>query len=1589
LNFVGKFDAKLHVDGSGAHPDAHSHADSVPTHAPSDAILVADADLLFNGDFKRSGVDLILSRDDHELVVHDYFKGEKRATLASPDGALLTGDIINALAGHVEVAQADGSAGAGKVIGHVTKLVGTATAIRNGVSIILNQGDNVEKGDVVQSGSGSTLGLTFIDGTVFGLSSNARMVLNEMVYDPNGSDNSSLISLVAGTISFVAGQTAKHGDMKIDTPVATMGIRGTAVLVEIDFDVPGQNGTPEAKFQVLVEPDGTTGSYILFDKNTLAPIAVVNQAGQQVNITNGNVSFADSPLSPDLQKLITDVFALKFTDNTNPQNLNHFTDTLTPLPQTLAPIKLADGATATPVVLFVSPINLISQTSLGLLGSSNIVPHINQPPAIAAVGNSLTALPGTAGNSFIDTASGQISFADINLGDRPTVTTEFVSFTYQNAHQDVTATLNAQQLADIRALEVPLLVVPDPGNNNIGTATWTYNIPNMAVEFLGAGETVTLTYRAEVDSNYPLGNQASSQSFTVTIVGTDDLPTIATTSGGFTAGHSAIDHAGGTIVFTDLNLTDRPVVSTAFTSFTLTDASHHVLTLTAQQLADVAAVEVPLTLVQAGNTNNGSATWTYSLADSNFDFIAAGQTLTLTYTAIVDDSHGGIVSQPITVTISGTNDTPVIVGETDPSSQTISLVKSPIVLSPGVDTNSLGLNTEKFDSQTAGSASNNGFGYGDFFSSALGATFTASGDAGVVNGSSAVSAAPFVGPLPGQADITNYLSIGADGTETITFAAEQDVFGLYWGSVDSFNTINFYNGAVLVGSYTGAEVSPLFANGTQGSFSSNGYVEFPDLAPFNKVVLATGGENAFEIDNISAGFVAHQLPSPIAGTLTVSDAVIGDTLTGSVIGNAVVTYDGSTTLPVDANVAALINASAVTFDSVTTDGGLDVLHWTYNPINPDLDFLQPGDTLTITFEAQVNNGHVTTGDQPLTITLVGASPPVLAVPETAQTIGASEAAKISGINVSETGDTNGELFTVTLTDSHGVLSASTVGDGDTVIASGTSLTITGSLSDLNSDLATLTDTNGTVGPDPITLTATDSLGNSAAPQTVAVTIQPAAVPATTLTFDNLPSAVEGPVPNGYGGLDWSNFDYLDGSTEAPVSGYSHGTVSAPNVAFNAFAEPSSVSGTSFNFIGADLTGAWNNGLSITVDGYDHNVLVDQETVVVNTNSPTWYEFDFNGITDLVFSSSGGVSAGYDGSGTHFAMDNFTYSALSDPDATIATGGSFQISSSSADAVLFSGSTGLLVLDNPLSFTGKIAGISGIGDVLDLKGFDTNTTASTGSGSYDSTDGTTTLTVTDPSQHLTIPITLVGDYSNSTWTVTNDGHGGIDIVDPPAAPSLGIANGASLQIASGASLEIASPIATGQSVTFQGSTGSLTLDSPSSFDGIISGFTRDGTLVGSDQIDLKGVNYHSSLFTESYNSTADTLTVSDGTHDATLHFNGTYQAANFSFVSDENGGTIVYDPPVSGSAEGGAGAVRGGSDGFVFKFTNVDHHGFLDSHPANDARQYMGPLIGSAEAALSAPHDGSYGGATLAPDHEAIALAGIVKAQLLSSDFHFV
>jgi len=107
-------------------------------------------------------------------------------------------------------------------------------------------GDLVYRGDTIETGPDGKLGVAFADGSSFSVSPNARMEVNEFVYDPHGHSNSSLMSLTKGTFAFIAGEVAHGGSMKVDTPVGTMGIRGTAPHVEILND-------GSVKFSTLIQ----------------------------------------------------------------------------------------------------------------------------------------------------------------------------------------------------------------------------------------------------------------------------------------------------------------------------------------------------------------------------------------------------------------------------------------------------------------------------------------------------------------------------------------------------------------------------------------------------------------------------------------------------------------------------------------------------------------------------------------------------------------------------------------------------------------------------------------------------------------------------------------------------------------------------------------------------------------------------------------------------------------------------------------------------------------------------------------------------------------------------------------------------------------------------------------------------------------------------------------------------------------------------------------------------------------------------------------------------------------------------------------
>jgi len=173
--------------------------------------------------------------------------------------AVVTGAILSVGVFFPEAALAQDDV---RPIGKVVAAKGAVTIEHVGAVVIQaafgNQADHAQvsdpiyRGDIVTTGPDGQVGIAFADGTAFNLSSNARMAMTEFVYDPNGASNSTLLSLTKGTFTFVAGKVAKTGDMKVDTPVATMGIRGTTPRVEISED-----GT--VKFSTLIEEGNEKG----------------------------------------------------------------------------------------------------------------------------------------------------------------------------------------------------------------------------------------------------------------------------------------------------------------------------------------------------------------------------------------------------------------------------------------------------------------------------------------------------------------------------------------------------------------------------------------------------------------------------------------------------------------------------------------------------------------------------------------------------------------------------------------------------------------------------------------------------------------------------------------------------------------------------------------------------------------------------------------------------------------------------------------------------------------------------------------------------------------------------------------------------------------------------------------------------------------------------------------------------------------------------------------------------------------------------------------------------------------------------------
>ena len=191
-------------------------------------------------------------------------------------------------------------------IGNVATVIGSASVVRNNETTPLKVKDDIYLNDVVQTGAKSALGITFSDATTFNLKANSQITIDSYVYEDGGKQNAGVFDVAKGTVAFVAAAVAKTGDMKITTPTATLGIRGTTGLVEVPEGAAANNPNNVA-IKLYPDADGRVGRIEVNDRAG-ARLGFLNQAssGFAIRPGGGGVRFAAVPLTISPQQMLRD-----------------------------------------------------------------------------------------------------------------------------------------------------------------------------------------------------------------------------------------------------------------------------------------------------------------------------------------------------------------------------------------------------------------------------------------------------------------------------------------------------------------------------------------------------------------------------------------------------------------------------------------------------------------------------------------------------------------------------------------------------------------------------------------------------------------------------------------------------------------------------------------------------------------------------------------------------------------------------------------------------------------------------------------------------------------------------------------------------------------------------------------------------------------------------------------------------------------------------------------------------------------------------------------------------------------------------------
>jgi hypothetical protein len=124
----------------------------------------------------------------------------------------------------------------GNVAGVTAAVNPTASALEpGGKRKLISLGDPVVRDQRIETGPQGLVQILLADGTSFTVGPNSSIVIDSFVYDPEKQTASLAATMTKGALRFIGGKASKaSGDVKINTPIGTAGIRGAVVDINLD-----------------------------------------------------------------------------------------------------------------------------------------------------------------------------------------------------------------------------------------------------------------------------------------------------------------------------------------------------------------------------------------------------------------------------------------------------------------------------------------------------------------------------------------------------------------------------------------------------------------------------------------------------------------------------------------------------------------------------------------------------------------------------------------------------------------------------------------------------------------------------------------------------------------------------------------------------------------------------------------------------------------------------------------------------------------------------------------------------------------------------------------------------------------------------------------------------------------------------------------------------------------------------------------------------------------------------------------------------------------------------------------------------------